>query len=155
MSRRAAGRKGAKAAWLHDASKDERFFVLTVRRWLDGPAGQEELWNSMAREIGGTSARRFFQTFEDYLGAVADGASRRLSRHAACCPCLGDDEALLAGVVGEAGRGKLDSALSLAAEFVHDHALETVVGAAAELGALIRQMGDLATRTHPAGVTIH
>lgn len=129
--------RSEKASWLSESREADQLFVLSLRRWLDGPHGQRTIWNDLARTLGPCRARHLLDAFESYLGALADCVTRRLVRHSTPCPCLGEDEALLAGIVRDAGRGDRESALAGAAEIVRDADLVVIVERAAVLGMLL------------------
>jgi hypothetical protein len=131
------GARPARERWLAEAGPAAQVFVVSLRRWLDGPEGQAQVWNGLACELGPSRARALLVAFEAFLGALGAALSRRLSRHAAHCPCLGEDEALLAGLVQAAGRGDRETAASRAASIVREADLVVVVERAACLGQLL------------------
>ena len=130
-STRTGGREGV---WLADAHPADRLFVLNLRRWLDGPHGQAEVWNDLAVSLSSAPATRVLKSFEAFLRTIAVALHRRLERHAANCPCIGGDEATLAFIVRSAGRGDRETARSIAAEIVREADLLAVIEAAARLG---------------------
>lgn len=140
---------------LSDARPDDRFLIVMMRQWLDGLNKQQEVWNTLAQDMGAMAARRFLNSFEAFIAAIADGALRHLSRYRSCCPYLGDDEALIAEIVHEAGRGELDNALRLAARIVRQDALTAVVGQAVQLGVQLKTIKPRTSSTHFAKPTIH
>lgn len=124
-------------ALLADVSPTERVFVLLLRRWLDGPQGQSAIWSVLSREAGEARAHQFLQAFEGFLRAISAGQSRALSRHASCCALLGDDEALLAGMVEAAGRGDQKTAAAKAVPILRETSRPAAVSRAKTLGLLI------------------
>ncbi|MEM7530001.1 MAG: hypothetical protein AAF416_20475 [Pseudomonadota bacterium] len=128
-------------AWLAETRPADQLLILTLRRWLDGPDGQEAVWNGLAREIGAVPARRLLKTFECFLIALSRGVRRTLTRHAACCPCVGADELLLADMVRAAGRGDHETAGARAAEVVRVADRAIVLERAEKLGLLLDDMG--------------
>ncbi|MEL6769155.1 MAG: hypothetical protein AAFP17_18395, partial [Pseudomonadota bacterium] len=83
-------------AWLAETRPADQLFIVTLRRWLDGPEGQQAVWNGLAGEVGPHPARRILQAFEAFLAALSRGLMRPITRHPACCACVGADELLLA-----------------------------------------------------------
>lgn len=129
------------AGWLADAEPGDRLFVLSLRRWLDGPCGQAEVWNGFAESLGPGPASRLLNAFEGFLRDIAGALDRRLQRHATTCPCLGADEARLAAIVRSAGRGDPESARAIAAGIVREADLLLVIESAARLGQLMDNVG--------------
>ncbi|HET7410800.1 MAG TPA: hypothetical protein VFJ13_11430, partial [Paracoccaceae bacterium] len=127
----------------------------SLRRWLDGPCGQAEVWNGLAGALGAGPATRFLKAFERFLREIAGSAGRKLERHATPCPCLGDDEALLAGMVRAAGQGDSDTARALASGIVRETELVAVVEAAARLGQLMDNVGGGPVTGVEARATLH
>lgn len=152
---RPVARTRGEAAWLADAHPGDRLFVLSLRRWLDGPSGQAYVWNGLARALGAGAATGFLKAFERLLRAIARSTGRKLERHATSCPCIGDDEALLAGMVRAAGQGDSVTAHALAAEIVRENELVAVVEAAARLGRLMDNVGGGPVTGVEARVTLH
>lgn len=144
-----------KRIWLADAHPDERLFILWMRRWLDGPCGQAEIWNGMAASLGRARAAHVLRAFEQLLREVATSARRKLNRHGTACPCLGEDEAMLASMVRAAGRGDTETSYAIAAEIMHEAKLSDVVQAATGLGQLMRDLGREPAHTHEVRPTIH
>lgn len=142
---RAGMRTGGDGARLSDAHPNDQLFVASLRRWLDGPCGQAEVWNGLASSRGAGRASALLKAFEALLRAIAVpaavSAGRRLQRHGTHCPCLGEDEALLAGMVRAAGRGDTESARAMAAGIARESDLLVVVEAAARLGQLMDNIG--------------
>lgn len=145
----------SKASWLSEARDADQLFVLSLRRWLEGPDSQQVIWNELARTLGPSRARQVLQAFESYLGALADRVTRKLVRHSTPCPCLGNDEALLAGIVRDAGRGDRESALAGAAEIVRDADLVVIVERAAVLGMLLDDISTDAVSGREARARLH
>lgn len=130
--------KGAETVgWLDERPATERLVVWSLRRWLDGPEAQAEVWNAFAAQLGAGPGRRALRAFEAYLGAVAEATTRRLCRHAASCSCVGRDEADLAAVVTLAGRGEQALAAERAARLVPPERAPAVTLAAAGLARLV------------------
>ena len=128
---------GESAGWLETMPEAERLVVWSLRRWLDGPDGQAEVWNAFATRLGAERGRNALRAFEAYLEALATGTTRRLCRHAAGCPCVGRDEADLAAIVTLAARGEPGATSARAARFVAPDRLAGVVAASARLGGLL------------------
>ena len=143
------------SALLSDAHPGDRLFVVSLRRWLDGPCGQAEVWNGLAATLGAGPASRLLNAFERFLREIAGSAGRRIDRHATKCPCLGEDESLLAGIVRAAGRGDVDTARALAAGFVRETELVAVVEAAARLGQQMDNIGHGPVTGVEARVMLH
>lgn len=123
--------------WLERLPPTGVLVVWSVRRWLDGPEAQAEVWNAFATALGAERGRCALRAFEAYLGAIATAATRRLCRHAASCPCVGRDEADLAAIVSLAGRGEMAGAAEHAARIVPPERLPAVLMAATELARLV------------------
>ncbi|MGF1552738.1 MAG: hypothetical protein ACFBWO_09585 [Paracoccaceae bacterium] len=119
-----------------------RLLVVTMRRWLDGPEAQAEVWSGLRAALGAASARRVLAAFERWLSAIAAAPRRPLRRHAACCPCLGDDEARLAALVAAAGSGRSATARELAGALVEPEATDDLLAAAEALGATLAALLD-------------
>lgn len=134
-------RARAEGGWLAEAHPTDRLFIASLRRWLDGPGGQAEVWSGLAGSLGAGAATRLLGAFEALLRQVAGAARRKLQRHATNCPCIGEDEALLAGMVRAAGRGDTESAHALAAQIVRETDLLAVLESAARLGQLMDNIG--------------
>lgn len=156
---RVGARTGARTAeregWLADAHPADRLFVVSLRRWLDGPGGQAEVWNDLAVSLGSAPATRLLKAFEGFLGAVAVALDRRLERHATRCPCIAGDEATLAVIVRSAGQGDRDTARSIAAEIVREADLIAVIEAAARLGRLMDSFGAVPVRGKEVRARLH
>lgn len=120
-----------------DAAPMERCFVWALRLWLDGVAGQQEVWSHFASRLGSRAAYAVTLRFESHLLAIAHGHRRGLCRHRAACVCIGRDEATLARVVALAGAGDLDAASAAAAPLMRGDCLSEVVETAASLGRLL------------------
>ena len=142
-------------AWLADAHPTDRLFVVSLRRWLDGPCGQAEVWNGLAGSLRPSRATTLPKAFERLLREVTVSAGRRLQRHATACPCLGEDEALLAGMVRAAGRGDAETARAMATRIVREADRLAVVEAAARLGRLMDNVGGDPVSGVEARVTLH
>lgn len=123
--------------WLDDMGGSERLIVWSLRRWLDGPCAQAEVWNAFATSLGPDRGRMALRAFEGYLAAVTVQTHRRLCRHASSCPCVGQDEADLAAIVGLTGRGETAEAARRAARLVPTGRLADVTRAAGELATLL------------------
>lgn len=140
---------------LCNAPADDQFLVITIRGWLNGFNGQQEVWNALARKMGTTTARRFLNSLESFIATVSNGARRQIRHHRPCCRYLGKDEMTIAQIVCKAGCGELDSALKLAAEIVRHEELKAVVGHAAQLGVLVKTINAAQPPASFAKPTIH
>ncbi|MEL6483035.1 MAG: hypothetical protein AAFQ75_16425, partial [Pseudomonadota bacterium] len=132
---------GRRTAWLAETRPADQLFIVTLRRWLDGPEGQQAVWNGLAGEVGPHPARRILQAFERFLVALSHGLVRPITRHPACCACVGADELLLADIVRAAGRGDHETAASRSAEVVRAADRAIVAERAEKLGLLIDDIG--------------
>jgi len=144
-----------KNAWLADAHPDDQLFITFLRRWLDGPCGQAEIWNALAVSLDRVRAVDVLRAFEQLLRQVAIAARRKLERHGSACPCLGEDEALLAGMVRAAGRGDTETAWAIAAGMLHEPELPAVIEAAMRLGQLMDGLGAGSVQASGSRITLH
>jgi hypothetical protein len=78
---------------------DAARFVAALRLWLDGPDRRAEVWSAFAIRLGAAGGRAALKAFEDYLGAVADGAVRPIARRRHGDPWATADEAALAATL--------------------------------------------------------
>ncbi|MEM6944630.1 MAG: hypothetical protein AAF416_12565 [Pseudomonadota bacterium] len=142
-------------SWLAEAGPGDQILVVTLRRWLEGPDGQQAVWIGLSGEIGELSAETLLQALEDFLYALSHGLNRQLTRHSAYCPCLGEDEMLLADVVRAAGRGDHDTAAARAAEVVRSCELAPILEHAARLGILLDEIPFETSSTQPGQRRLH
>jgi hypothetical protein len=118
---------------------DAARFVAALRLWLEGPERRAEVWSAFAMRLGAAGGRAALQAFEDYLGAVADGAARPIARRRHGDPWATADEAALAAAL----RPPHD-----APGFIRRSERAAVAAAAARLGRALgghaAEAGDLA-----------
>ncbi|MEM9013337.1 MAG: hypothetical protein AAGE18_19120 [Pseudomonadota bacterium] len=144
-----------KNAWLAETRPADQVFIVSLRRWLEGPGGQRAVWLGLASELGQHQAHEVLAALEAFLAALAMGLRRQLLRHAAHCPCLGEDEALLAEIVRHAARGDRETALCRAAEVVREPDLIVTVERAARLGSLFEDLAVSPPTPANTSVTLH
>ncbi|MEM9761198.1 MAG: hypothetical protein AAF968_01580 [Pseudomonadota bacterium] len=132
---------GQRKSWLAETRPADQLFIVVLRRWLDGPEGQQAVWNGLAEEVGPHPARRILRAFEAFLAALSLGLVRPITRHPACCSCVGADELLLADMVRAAGQGDHETAASRSAEVVRAADRAIVIERAERLGLLIDDIG--------------
>lgn len=125
---------------LTDLAPWEAGLILFLRAWMDGPAGQAEVWNGFARAFGGTEGRVHMHRFEALLVTLCDNARRPLMRHGGGCACLGSDEALFCTMVREAAGGDSAEAAAIAGLLVRARHADAVADLAAQVGAALRRM---------------
>ncbi len=135
-ARRSPARPGrTKVVGLLEAvSPLEQLHIWMVRRWLDDPENQQEVWNLLAGAYGGARAKTQLRTFETYLSEWELSAQRPLFHGQVGCPCLGRDEKRLADVMRYATVGDQASAANVARELVRPQAVSAIVRQAAEQG---------------------
>jgi hypothetical protein len=119
---------------LADAPEAERRVVCALRLWLAAPEGRRAAEGVLGEGLDPARARAAACAFDAWLGAVAEGAARKLWRHAPGCPCLGRDEAALAGAVREAAAGRREAAWAMLAPCLRVEALFAAAEAAGALG---------------------
>lgn len=129
------------AGWLVEARPSDQLLVVALRRWLDGPDGQQAVRTGLSGQIGAAKTRSLLDAFEAFLYALAEGLSRRLTRHTALCPSIGQDERLLTEIVRAAGEGDYETAHAHAQGVVRAADRAIVLERAAHLGSLLDEMG--------------
>jgi hypothetical protein len=127
----------------------EAELILSLRFWMAGPEGQQQVWNSFSRCFGSIEGRRHLRLFEGLLGSLCGHARRPLVRHGLGCGCIGSDEAIFVNLVREAARGDIAEAALIASLMVPAGQAELIALRAAEVGQALQQM----TRNLPLGVT--
>ncbi|TVQ53073.1 MAG: hypothetical protein EA355_13945 [Rhodobacteraceae bacterium] len=120
---------------LADAAPAARRFVRTLRLWLTSPEGQAQAWNGLATDLGAARGRAALAAFERFIDVLVAGAAGPIWRHPAGRPCVGRDEAALAGAVIAAGAGDFAMAHALLAPLLRPDAVAPAIGAAGRLGA--------------------
>jgi hypothetical protein len=131
----AAAQDGAEPVGaLDDAAGPERRFVRALRLWLDGPGRGPEARAALGDGLPAADAAAAATLFEGYLAAIAAGAVRKLWRHRPDCPCLGRDEAMLAGAMREAAAGARERAWAILSPAIRPSALFETVERAGLLG---------------------
>ncbi|MEM1384495.1 MAG: hypothetical protein AAF713_11190 [Pseudomonadota bacterium] len=129
--------------------------ILCIRRWLDGSEGQAAVWAGLTSQLGSTMARRFLRALEGYLWAVLASATRKLLRYETKCPCLGDDEALLSGIVSDITQGDRAGAINRAAEIVREADMVVIMERATQLGAVLEEIGAEPVSGAEPGALLH
>lgn len=138
-----ASRPGARPLGpLAEADPSTRLFVWTLRHWLDGVWSQQIVWSHFAARLGARDGRRALSLFEAHIANIAAAHQRILSRRHVDCACLGADEAMMADMVAAAADDDRQRAYALAARYVRHDAMFEIVEGAAQLGRLLRRIGD-------------
>jgi len=127
----------------------EAELVLSMRFWLDGTEGREQVWNSFAQSFGTTEGRAHLRLFEGLLSSLCSHARRPIVRHGLGCTCIGSDEAVLLTLVREATKGDIAEAALIASLLVPAAQAELIALKSAELGRAMQRM----TRRMPSGPT--
>jgi hypothetical protein len=112
-----------------DLSESEQLVVNCFRRWLAGPGHREALWRTLSRELEPAAARTALQGLEATIRALTAHASRNISYHRPCCPCVGPDEVGLLTLVTSVQRGQPELARHVAANFVPAERIGLVIAA--------------------------
>jgi hypothetical protein len=145
---------GAAAVGALDAAAGpERRFVRCLRLWLVAPERRFEAEAALTEGLPVAVAARAAERFDGYLAAVADAATRKLWRHHPGCPCLGRDEAMLAGAMREAAAGARERAWAILSPAIRAAALFEVAERAGLLGRALAAAADPAPRR--AGGLLH
>ena len=116
-----------------------RTVVWALRRWIDGPRSQQEVWAHFSMAIGTTQGCIALKAFEAFLHAVVRHRTRVLNKHLTNCPCMGEDEAMLGLIVENSAIGDWSAARAAAAGIIAPDGLECVLKRAAELGLRLRE----------------
>ncbi|MWB79076.1 hypothetical protein GLS40_13635 [Pseudooceanicola sp. 216_PA32_1] len=125
---------------------------MSIRFWMDGPEGRDEVWNGFARCFGATAGRAEMRSFESLLTSLCTFARRPLVRHGLGCTCIGSDEAILTTLAREAICGDLAEATMIASLLVPVRHAEPVALLAAQVGPAMQRMarrGPTAQRSQP------
>ncbi|WP_089885253.1 hypothetical protein [Citreimonas salinaria] len=125
---------------LTDLAPWEAGLILSLRAWMEGPAGQAEVWNGFARSFGGAEGRVEMHRFETLLVTLCENARRPLVRHGGGCACIGVDEALFCTLVREAAGGDLAEAAAIAGLLVKAGQAGPVADLAAQVGRAMQRM---------------
>lgn len=117
------------------AELDERMqvFVLYMRRWTAHISYRSGVWNDATERFGEAKAHRVIGALDIYLTTVANHAMRPIQRHGCNCPCLGEDEAVLAEIVAGAGRQDGPLLRMLARALVNANGFTEVISAAVQM----------------------
>src|SRR5690242_4599917 len=78
----------------------ETLIVWAFRRWVLGlrnraPEQWDTVWRGMARRCGEAAGRETTAALAETIEALRRTARRTITHHQPCCPCLGEDEAML------------------------------------------------------------
>ncbi len=118
----------------------EAELILSLRFWMDGPEGRQQVWSSFSRCFGSIEGRRHLRLFEGLLGSLCGHARRPLVRHGPGCSCIGSDEAVFVTLVREAARGDIAEAALIASLMVPAGQAELIALRAAEVGQALQRM---------------
>lgn len=127
---------------LADAAPCCRLAVWATRNWLDGPSGQQTVWNHFAVRLGAAEGRIATTRLEAYLGAIARHADRNLHRRCVACDCLSADEAMIGQLVECAACGACAGACAAAISIVRGDGVSETVDAAQAFGRSALRIGD-------------
>jgi hypothetical protein len=145
----------------------ETFVVWAFRRWVLGlrhqaPEQWDTVWRGMARRCGEAAGREATAALAETIEALRRTARRTITHHQPCCPCLGDDEAILLVLLGACQRGDGLLAQTAAQTLSGAVAADSLILAAMRLAGALSDRGlmlpyrDLPNISHlPAGVSVH
>ena len=91
--------------WIRDLSEAERLVVWSIRRWASGREHWPLVWREHGKLLGAYHGHATLAALVRYLGAICKDAGRTIGHHAACCPCVGRDEALMLSLAAAAHAG--------------------------------------------------
>ncbi|WP_207485853.1 hypothetical protein [Arenibaculum pallidiluteum] len=124
----------------------ERLLLCAFRRWVAGLRDSdirqwERTWSDFCFEFGSHAGREATTAISTLVGAIREGARRRIRHHEPCCPFLTADEITIAGLVAAAQRADLFTARSLAVWLVRGDSSGTLLAAAGALADRMRETG--------------
>jgi hypothetical protein len=129
--------RGQTAATLADLDPATERGVRLLRLWCDHGAGAVEA--AFTPALGHEAAARAACAFDRLCLICATMGQRPLSRHCACCPFLGADEARFAALLADATVGERDRAFGLALGLVRADFAGELVLHATQAGLAIRR----------------
>ncbi|EWY39480.1 hypothetical protein N825_06430 [Skermanella stibiiresistens SB22] len=94
-----------------DQEDPETLAVWTFRRWVLGvrhqaPEQWDTVWRGLRRRCGERAAREASAAMAEMIEALRRTSRRTITHHQPCCPCVGDDEALLLVLLGACQRNE-------------------------------------------------
>lgn len=147
-----------------DLEPGEHLLLWGLRHWLCGLADEAPAhWRMVEREFvdrfGVSHGRRSLVGLVRLIGLMQSHAARAIVYHRPCCPCVGDDEAVILAFVAACQLGDWPGARVRAASLVDEAGVGDLLQAGARLAMM---MGERGTRlplcaTEPADpqATIH
>ncbi|MCP1335934.1 hypothetical protein [Futiania mangrovi] len=91
--------------WIRDLTEAERLVIWSIRRWASGREHWPLVWREHGKLLGAYHGHATLAALVRYLGAICKDAGRTVGHHAACCPCVGRDEALMLSLAAAAHAG--------------------------------------------------
>jgi len=148
-----------------DLEPGEHLLLWGFRRWLSGLVDDAPAhWRIVEREFtdrfGGEHGRRSLVGLVRMIALMQSHAARSIVYHRPCCPCIGDDEAVILAFVAACQLGDWPGARLRAASLVDEAGVGDLLQAGARLAKLMGDRGaQLPLRAAPAAVahqsTIH
>ncbi|MEM7508375.1 MAG: hypothetical protein AAF415_16705 [Pseudomonadota bacterium] len=122
MTGRAHRRGGAPVGYLSELTRVEADAIVYLRRWCEGPAGQDEVWDDLIFRLGHRHGARAADALRNMCHMLAMNGRRALLRHDVKCQCFGGDESVFANCIGATAVGDREDALLFAALLVRQDA---------------------------------
>ncbi|WP_050525892.1 hypothetical protein [Pseudorhodobacter aquimaris] len=105
----------------------ERYAILYLRMWCEGPKSREAIAVEISRCLDAPQAAQALNRFADLLDVVLRCPRRPLMRHSSDCGCFGGDESAFAHMVAASAAGDREDAMAFALTLMHpDQAFQAV-----------------------------
>lgn len=139
-------RGGAAVGLLEELPASERYAILALRLWCDGPDGREAVARDISRGLAPQLAVQVVNDFADLIHILLQGARRPIMHHGGDCACFGGDEAAFSQMIVAASAGDTEDAMAFALVLMTPAAAWTAVRLAGGIGLA---MLTLCRGTHP------
>lgn len=125
----------------------EHLLVWSFRRWVSGLVDNAGAHWSMAgaefdRRLGRAHGSPALAALARLVTALQAHATRPITYHRPCCPCLGADEAALVGLIAACQRGAWPAARRTAAGLVDEGGIGDLLAAGRTLARLLAERGE-------------